>query len=186
MIEAALRCFEDRGYDQATTAQIAAEAGVGVGTLYGYFRDKREILLEIVERSIVGVAELVDAALDPARLEERDAREIIQKLTRMLFHSQALQPGIQRVLWERYFKDEALREPMVRIRDRMRAAIDRFAAALAERGQLRAVDGDWASFVVLHAVQWNATQAFMHASPEEADAAAAATAELVSRYLLSD
>ena len=40
-----------------------------------------------------------------------------------------------------------------------------------------------ASFVVLNAVQWNASQAFLNADPKFRDAAAHATAELVARYL---
>ena len=35
VLEAAVACFEDRGYDETTTAMIATRAGIGVGTLYG-------------------------------------------------------------------------------------------------------------------------------------------------------
>ena len=40
-----------------------------------------------------------------------------------------------------------------------------------------------ASFVVLNAVQWNSTQAYLNDDDGFRDAAAAATAELVGRYL---
>ena len=51
VLEAAGRCFEECGYDETTTAMIAERAGIAVGTLYGYFQDKRDILLEILDRN---------------------------------------------------------------------------------------------------------------------------------------
>ncbi|MGC8782617.1 MAG: TetR/AcrR family transcriptional regulator [Anaerolineae bacterium] len=47
---AAERVFSRRGYDRATTREIAAEAGVSEGTLYNYFPGKRAILLALINR----------------------------------------------------------------------------------------------------------------------------------------
>lgn len=47
---AAERVFSRRGYDRATTREIAAEAGVSEGTLYRYFAGKRAILLALIDR----------------------------------------------------------------------------------------------------------------------------------------
>jgi AcrR family transcriptional regulator len=41
---AALRVFSQLGYHQTRMADIAAEAGIGKGTVYEYFRNKQEIL----------------------------------------------------------------------------------------------------------------------------------------------
>ena len=43
IIEAALDIFAKQGYEETTIAQIAAAAGVAVGTVYLYFHNKREI-----------------------------------------------------------------------------------------------------------------------------------------------
>ena len=42
--QAALTLFRDKGYEQTTAAQIAAEAGVTERTFFRYFADKREVL----------------------------------------------------------------------------------------------------------------------------------------------
>lgn len=42
--EAALELFRERGYDQATGAEIAAAAGVTERTFFRHFPDKREVL----------------------------------------------------------------------------------------------------------------------------------------------
>jgi AcrR family transcriptional regulator len=41
--------FVKQGYDRATTAEIAARAGVVEGTVYKYFQTKRELLLKTIE-----------------------------------------------------------------------------------------------------------------------------------------
>jgi len=43
---AALELYRDRGYDQTTTAEIAAAAGVTERTFFRHFPDKREVLFE--------------------------------------------------------------------------------------------------------------------------------------------
>jgi AcrR family transcriptional regulator len=43
LLEAALRVFLERGFDAATTAEMAAAADVGAGTFYLHFRDKRDV-----------------------------------------------------------------------------------------------------------------------------------------------
>ena len=49
ILHAAERVFNRRGYDRATTREIAAEAGVSEGTLYNYFGSKRDILLALID-----------------------------------------------------------------------------------------------------------------------------------------
>ena len=48
ILDAAIESFETLGYDETTTAEIAREAGLAIGSVYDYFRDKRAILLEIL------------------------------------------------------------------------------------------------------------------------------------------
>ncbi len=43
-MEAALNLFTERGFHGAPTSLIAERAGVGVGTIYRYFRNKEELI----------------------------------------------------------------------------------------------------------------------------------------------
>jgi len=186
VVEAAIACFEDRGYDETTTAMVAARAGIAVGTLYGYFRDKRDLLFELLEQFSDQLLDVVITRLDPDRWEGDDPAEHARQLIDTVFHMQTLRPGIQRVLWEQYFKDPDFHEPMEAVRERIRDAVERFARAI-EPGQLREeIDLRSASLTVVNAVQWNAIHAFMHGTPEQIDAAAATTADMVARYLFRD
>lgn len=186
LIDAAIECFERHGFDETTTAMIAAEAGVAVGTVYNYFDDKREMILELLETTDREIGDEVVAQLDPASWRgTTDPRERTRTLIDAIFHSQRLRPGIQRILWAQYFKDEDFRAPFEAMRARIRTAIDEFIEAVDESGLIRPdLDREMAAFVVLNAVQWNATQAYLSAGDAAfTDHAAAATAELVARYL---
>ena len=86
-------CFEARGYDATTTAAIAADAGVGVGTLYGYFTDKRAILLEVLDATVNQIADHVVAQLEPAAWRAADPRERVRALIDTVFHTRSISPG---------------------------------------------------------------------------------------------
>jgi len=47
ILEAAARVFAQKGYHNATTKEIAAQAGVSEGTIYNYFQSKEDLLLSI-------------------------------------------------------------------------------------------------------------------------------------------
>ncbi len=49
IISAASKLFHERGYEDTSIQQIAELADTGVGTLYGYFSSKDEILREVLQ-----------------------------------------------------------------------------------------------------------------------------------------
>ena len=49
IIEAGYKLFAEKGYFNTNTAEIAKEAGVSTGIIYGYFHDKKDILIEVLD-----------------------------------------------------------------------------------------------------------------------------------------
>ena len=49
IIETAYEVFSEVGYYNANTTEIAKRAGVSTGIVYGYFKDKRDILLYVID-----------------------------------------------------------------------------------------------------------------------------------------
>lgn len=52
IINAGYRLFETLGYHKTNTATIAKEAQVSTGIVYGYFKDKKDILKEVLNEYI--------------------------------------------------------------------------------------------------------------------------------------
>ena len=57
IIEAGYELFSEVGYYGTNTAEIAKRAGVSTGIVYGYFTDKRDILVSVLEIYIDKVCE---------------------------------------------------------------------------------------------------------------------------------
>jgi AcrR family transcriptional regulator len=51
LLDAAAEVFREKGYHEASSAEIAERAGVVEGTIYRYFSTKRELLIQVVERA---------------------------------------------------------------------------------------------------------------------------------------
>ena len=49
IVEAAIKVFSKYGYSGSTTKKIAESAGISEGTIYNYFKNKRDLLLHIIK-----------------------------------------------------------------------------------------------------------------------------------------
>jgi AcrR family transcriptional regulator len=185
ILEAASEAFETLGYDETTTAEIARRAGIAVGSVYDYFRDKRAILLVLLHDTVEQVADLVVQGLAPEAWRGADPRESVRKLLELTFHSRTLRPGLQRILWERFFKDPEVRAAVEAIEDRVRGAIAALLEALRAEGTTRIENPATAAFVVHLSVEWTASRLVLGGSPVDIDDAVDAATDMISRYLFA-
>lgn len=69
IVHAGYELFSEVGYYSTNTAQIAKRAGVSTGIVYGYFKDKHDILLEVLSihlnNSFSPIFELIDGLCAP-------------------------------------------------------------------------------------------------------------------------
>ena len=70
IVETALRVFAEKGYHEATMKDVANRLGVSEGTIYLYFRSKRELFKAISDLGEHDVAEIISSAIksvDPVK-----------------------------------------------------------------------------------------------------------------------
>ncbi len=60
LIRAAMRLFEERGYEETTVAEIASAAGVSTKTFFNYFASKDEVLFPHLSRRIDAAVALIE------------------------------------------------------------------------------------------------------------------------------
>ncbi|HTR74566.1 MAG TPA: helix-turn-helix domain-containing protein [Solirubrobacterales bacterium] len=111
--EAAERLFAERGYDQVTVAEIAAEAGVSVKTLFTYFDSKEDLVFADEERLLGRLLESVQdrpagrtpleavTAVLLAALDEEDGPEGLEEFHRTIGSSAGVASRLRR-MWEAY------------------------------------------------------------------------------------
>jgi len=78
ILDAVSRILKRDGVEAVTTNRIATTAGVSIGSLYQYFRDKRSILVAIRDRHVEQMAAMVEGAL--LRQAARSLDEILRSL----------------------------------------------------------------------------------------------------------
>ena len=106
LVEAGARLFAERGYDATQTPDIAARAGVSVGTFYRYFTDKMEIFLEIQRRQLARAYHQVMAKLGPERFVGVARRAAIEEALAVLLDNINRSPEMQRVFLEMALRDD--------------------------------------------------------------------------------
>ncbi|HEY3381981.1 MAG TPA: TetR/AcrR family transcriptional regulator [Vicinamibacterales bacterium] len=82
ILQAAGHVFAERGFDQATIAAIAEAAGVGKGTVYLYYRSKREVYWAALSRSFLELHAETRRAVDAAQGVEDKVRAFIDTKVR--------------------------------------------------------------------------------------------------------
>lgn len=186
IVAAAIAAFEEHGYDDTNTAAIARRAGIGVGTLYGYFPDKRKLMLEVLDGTVRTMADMVAEALEPARWEQGEPREHVRSAIEAVVGSRRISPGLQRILWERHLRDPEFRDANLAIENRVRASLETLFAALHARGVLRDVDAHAAAYVVHASVEWIATRLVLGEADVVREDVVDAATEMIARFLLAD
>ena len=110
LIEAATELFSSQGYDAVGTPEIAARAGVAVGTFYRYFDDKHEIYLEVSRRNMVEAYSTTIEGLGPERFLGRARHETISETVAVLFQHVMKRPQLTRSFIEMSLRDPDVAE----------------------------------------------------------------------------
>ncbi len=70
LISAAMRLFEEKGYEESTVAEIASAAGVSTKTFFNYFASKDEVLFPHLSRRINAAVALIDQRAPDDRMAD--------------------------------------------------------------------------------------------------------------------
>ena len=79
ILDAAVKVFARQGFYQSTVAQIAREAGVADGTIYLYFKNKDDILVNFFQYKTKQVFERFRAEVDHAENSLDKLRNLIRR-----------------------------------------------------------------------------------------------------------
>jgi TetR/AcrR family transcriptional regulator, fatty acid metabolism regulator protein len=79
ILEAAVRVFAEQGFYQSTISQIAREAGVADGTIYLYFKNKDDILVQFFSYKAKQVFDLFREEVSSAENAVEKLRNLVRR-----------------------------------------------------------------------------------------------------------
>jgi len=186
LLEAAVELFTRRGYDGTSIGDVAERAGVGVGTVYHHFPDKRAILLALMDSWADRLAGQERSELDHERLLGDDVRASFEGFLRRSYERLRKQPSLYIVALSVAGRDPEVDERYRRIEamgiDRLRAVVEYGQ----RRGLMRAsVDAAAAAFWIQHTLDVAAIELLVRGVGDpDPESAISELADMICRYLL--
>lgn len=96
--EATAQLLVEHGFHKTSTNKIAERAGVSVGSVYQYFRDKEAIVAALVESFAQEQFAFLAGRLSD--LDEKPLTEGVRELVNALLEARQLNPALDKVLFE--------------------------------------------------------------------------------------
>ena len=161
IIQAARELFSERGYDATHLREVAARAGMGLGTLFNYVSDKRDLVFFLFNQEMDALLVEQFAALPP----EFSFEAKVLRITEAHYRAFAREPEIARIiLSEVLFHAPGVHlERYYVLRERLVDGFTDLAAAAQVEGELTrdmepAFIARAAYYVFAAAIRWWITQ----------------------------
>ena len=145
IMEATTRVLKENGYVKASTQKIAEVAGVGIGSVYEYFKDKNSIIGNLLDQNMQRFVRNLNTKMD--QLEGDTALELANSLVDLVFHECIDDEKLIRELYRQAAQWGKIDE----ILEHRQIIIDRIAVVLKEK-EPQIEKPDVLAFVTVHAV----------------------------------
>jgi AcrR family transcriptional regulator len=143
ILDAAEALVSDKGFEDATVADIVARAGSSVGAFYSRFRDKDGLLFQLYERFYEQAVATADDALDVERWAGAPLGEVLPSVVSFLVETFRERRGLMRVFIHRSHTDPEFHERQERLGDYVSSRLS--VLVLARRDEVRHPDPERAA-----------------------------------------
>ena len=118
IIDAAFTCFAERGYHATGIADIAARLGIGHGTFYRYFANKRDIVEHVITETVDKIVAALGAENAPEAVSTLEGyRAQTERIGTALARIFSQDPRVPQLLLSAAGIDDAMRERMLELFD---------------------------------------------------------------------
>jgi AcrR family transcriptional regulator len=131
ILDAAEALVAEKGFADATVAEVARRAGSSVGAFYARFRDKDGLLYALYERYLEQAIATTDAALDPRRWQGASIPEIVRAVIPFLVSVYRERQGLIRAFVLRNHVDPEFRARQERLSHYVSERLSRLLLARA-------------------------------------------------------
>lgn len=137
ILDAAANVFAEKGFDRATTKEIALTAGVSEGTIYNYFDNKFDLLIGLMRR-IAEIGTLPDELLAARRGGVRDffVMAFRHRMSRIEQGEEMLKAILPQVLVHPDLREQFYRKYVLPIAE----LLEHYVQAEIDQGRIQPVD----------------------------------------------
>jgi AcrR family transcriptional regulator len=147
LLDTAIKLFSEKGYHRTGSNEIARAAGVSVGSFYSYFRDKKQILIDVLDYLD---QRMDDSIRPPDTGPGPDKKEFIRTLLNKILLAHKNHPRFHKELVAMQILDPEISE-ITKIRDQR--TIDSYYRGLKQwADQMTVGNLEAASFIIYKAV----------------------------------
>ena len=118
IILASYELFSEVGYYGTNTAEIAKRAGVSTGIVYGYFRDKRDILISVLDIYIKKAFDPLFSMIDKMKAPI-DIDAFVTNFIELIIKSHKNNAKMHEALHSLTSTDEAVNNEFIRLEDNL-------------------------------------------------------------------
>lgn len=108
ILQAAKDLFFEKGYERTSIKDIASRAGIAVGTIYSYFKDKTALINPIVPIIYEEMLSRVFSLPIDDLVEKGDTRGLVRALLKSLYDAHAVEAGVYKELMSMAMQDQAI------------------------------------------------------------------------------
>jgi AcrR family transcriptional regulator len=181
ILDAALYLFSEKGFHATNSKEIAAAAGVSIGSFYCYFEEKEPLFLEILRRYSERVINEMIQFFTTRISQETDARKIIPLIINALLAAHNLSPKFHREsIALRYTNPE-----VQKIFDQEEAQVVNFLTTIlqSQAAHIKVKDFEAAAIVIRHSAEEVIHSIKIFGSPLEEQRIISELNDMISRYL---
>jgi AcrR family transcriptional regulator len=188
VLQAAESLFARRGYESTGMADVAERAGIGVGTLYHHFPDKRALLLALIDDW--GDRELAHRRhhYEIEQFIGADARTAFGDDLRQSYERLRREGGFYLVLLELAERDSDARQRLNRINQLADERLRDVLVLGQKRGVIRAeIEPLAAAILMRRSIEAAATEVFVHRMTDPApERVLEGLTDMISRYIFEE
>jgi AcrR family transcriptional regulator len=178
ILVAAKEQFAKSGFHGTNAKEIAAAAGVSVGSFYSYFKDKKELFMEIfrehLEEKIVRI--LAEHQVDP-----NNRKESVYRLIKAMLDAHDPYPQFHREVLAMRYSDPEVEAAFTEMDRHSLGHVERFIEQF--RDQLRIHDIRTAARIISAAVEEIICSITIFGEDQDADRLIDGLADMIHRYL---
>ncbi len=183
LIVCGMKIFAHKSYDQCTIAEICTEADVAVGTFYCYFKDKKELLKEVVALYGNRIISSVYGGFSEKKSHQKGS-ETIEELIQASIDAHSLSPGLHKEIGALVNRFEFIKKHELELE---KTVTEKTLAILKNSNEdIRIVNLEPAADVICSAIEKTVHKCLIDNNGKKLNEKCEALKEMISRYLFKD